>query len=465
MSKINLNPAAESAAGYKTKKSKILSGLSILLILAISISGCEFSTNSIQSIFATPIPFSTSESTLNTPTSVLPEAETTLTVVPQDVNEITTQHELTLWVPPQFDPNAETTAAIAFKNRLQAFMLDYPNANINVRIKAQSGIGGLMESLTTTSAAAPEALPTLILLNRSSLETASLKGLILPLDEHSNIIDDSDWYEYARELAIIQGSVYGIPFVGDAALLVYRPSRFSSIPVDWETIDSIQQPIIFPAADPEGSFTITMYQSLGGAIQDTQLHPTMDAELLETVFHLYENGARSGVFPTWITQYQNDSQAWQSYLDQNGNAVITWSSRYLSELPADSSAVPIPSLGSESYTLADGWMWALADLDPERQVLGMALAEYLVDGTFLAEYSPNTGYLPTRPTSLTTVTNQSLKTLISQLVVAAHVRPASDLTSTIGPFVQESTVQIIKRQTNSVEAATAITEKLLPPEE
>ena len=465
MSKINHNPAADTAAGYKTKKSKILLGVSIVLLLAILINGCNFSTDSIKSIFATPTSFSTGDSTLTTPTAILPEAETTLTVVPQDVSEITTQHELTLWVPPQFDPNAETTAAIAFNNRLQTFMIDYPNVDITVRVKAQSGTGGLMESLTTTSAAAPDALPTLILLNRSSLETASLKGLILPLDERSNIIDDSDWYDYAKELAIIQGSVYGIPFVGDTQLLVYRPERFASTPVDWETIDTLQQAIIFPAANPEALFTISLYQSLGGAIQDTQLHPTLDAETLETVFHLYENGARSGVFPTWITQYQNDAQAWQSYLDQNGNAVVTWSSRYLGELPADSSAVPIPTLGTESYTVADGWMWALADLNPERQVLGMALAEYLVDSTFLAELSPNTAYLPTRPTSLNSVTNQSLKTLISQLVVAAHVRPASDLTTTIGPIVQESAVQIIKRQTNSVEAATTVTEKLLPPEE
>ena len=465
MSKRNLNPAAVSAAGYKIKKSKIISIFSMFLILALSISGCNSSTDSMQSIFASPTPFYADGSTLNTPTSILPEAETTLTVVPQDGNGITPQHEITLWVPPQFDPNVETPAAMTFNNRLQTFMIDYPNVKVNVRIKAQSGTGGLMESLTTTSAAAPNALPTLILLNRSSLENASLKGLILPLDERSNIIDDSDWYDYARELAIIQGSVYGIPFVGDASLLVYRPARFASIPVDWETIDSLQQPVIFPAADPEGLFTITMYQSLGGTIQDTQLHPTMEPDLLETVFHLYENGARSGVFPNWITQYQNDSQAWQSYFDQNGNAVVTWSSRYLSELPADSSAVPLPSLGSESYNVADGWMWALADLDPERQVLGIALAEYLVDGTFLAEYSQNTGYLPTRPTSLTSITNQSLKTLISQLVVAAHVRPANDLTTIIGPIVQESTVQIIKRQTNSVEASTAVTEKLLPPEE
>jgi ABC-type glycerol-3-phosphate transport system substrate-binding protein len=444
-------------------KSKIIIGVLFLFFFGIGLSACTFTTDSIQSLFATPT--TPNNTILSTPTAILPETESTITSVPQDVSEITNQHELTLWVPPQFDPNGESASAIAFNKRLQSFMQEYPNVKIIIRIKAQSGAGGLMESLTTTSAAAPDALPTLILLNRSSLETASLKGLIQALDDRSTIIDDSDWYNYARELAIIQGSVYGIPFAGDASLLVYRPARFSSTPVDWETIDSLQQPVIFPAADTEGLFTITLYRSLGGAIQDTQLRPTLDGQLLETVFQLYENGARSGVFPTWITQYQNDSQAWQSYLDQNGNAVITWSSRYLSELPSDSNAIPIPKLGAEAYTVADGWMWALADMDPEKQVLGIALAEYLVDGNFLAEWAPNSGYLPTRPTSLNSVTNQSLKTLISQIVVAAHVRPASDLSTIIGPIVQESTVQIIKRQTNSVEASTTVTEKLLPLEE
>ncbi|MBI9049395.1 MAG: extracellular solute-binding protein [Anaerolineaceae bacterium] len=456
-----------SVGKNKIKSKTILSSLVILITLLglILFSGCSFTLDSLQATFANPTEITDGNITLNTPTDTAPEAEITLTAIPQDIDEITNQHVLTLWVPPQFDPNGETSASALLNNRLDAFISEYPNVEIQVRIKSVSGSGGLLESLTTTSAAAPDALPTLILLNRSSLETASLKGLISPLDERSTVIDDSDWYGYARELAIIQGSVYGLPVAGDAVILVYRPAQFSSTPVDWETLESLQQPVIFPVADPEALFTINLYQSLGGSIQDTQLHPTLDAGLLEIVLQLYENGARSGIFPTWITQYQSDSQAWQSYLDQNANAVITWSSRYLSELPADSSAIPVPNLGDEAYTVADGWMWALADQDPERQVLGIALAEYLVESNFLAEWSPDTGYLPTRPTSLTAVTNQNLKTLLSQIVIASHVRPANDLTSTVGPIVQEAAVQIIKRQTNSVEASVAAAEKLETPEE
>jgi multiple sugar transport system substrate-binding protein len=443
-------------------RKNILFGIFFLLIGILIFSACSFDLNSIRSVFTASTVTPEKHNPDITPTA-LTELQLTETVVPQDIHEITSQHVLTLWLPPQFDPKNGTVAGNLLKKQLDAFMTEYPNVQINVRIKAASGPGGLLESLTTTSAAAPDALPTLILLNRSSLETASFKGLIFPLDEISTVIDDADWYEYARELAIIQGSVYGLPFAGDAILLVYRPSQFSSIPKDWETLQNLHQPVLFPAADTEGLLTLTLYKSLGAPIQDTQLRPTLDVEQLELVFKLYEDGARNGVFTPSITQYQTESQVWQAYTEQSANAVITWSSRYLNELPADSSAVPLPVLGNEMYTVADGWMWALADTNEERKVLGAALAEYLVDENFLAEWSPNTDYLPTRPTSLAAVTNQNLKSLLSQIVIASHVRPATDLTSTIGPIVQEGTLQIIKRQLNSVDAAIAAADKLETP--
>jgi multiple sugar transport system substrate-binding protein len=465
----NSNPAAGSsrAAGFiphQLRNTRPFFGVVSLLLGVLLFSACSFSLDTIRGLFlqATTTP---ENKPILTQTISPSEQAALATANPQSVEEITTQHVLTLWIPPQFDPASGTPSGDLFKDRLASFVSEYPNVQIDVRIKAVSGPGGLLESLTTTSAAAPDALPTLILLNRSGLETASLKGMISPLDEMSAAIDNPDWYEYARELAIIQGTVYGLPFTGDAALLVYRPLNFSNPPSDWNAIQSMQQPIIFPAADPEGLLTLTLYKSLGGSIQDTQLRPMLEIEPLTQVFQLYEDGAHNAVFPSWITQYQTDSQAWQAYTDQSANAVITWTSRYLSELPADSTAIALPTLGGEPYTVADGWMWALADTNSERKILGTALAEYLIDGSFLAQWSPQTAYLPVRPTSLGTQTNLNLKTLLNQLVTAAHVRPANDLTTTIGPIVQEAAAGLIKREVNAADAATASVEKLALPEQ
>ena len=49
----------------------------------------------------------------------------------------------------------------------------------------------------------------------------------------------------------------------------------------------------------------------------------------------------------------------------SGLCSVGWTSRFLSELPPDTLAEAVPSLGSKPYTLATGWVWALAEPDPE----------------------------------------------------------------------------------------------------
>ena len=81
-----------------------------------------------------------------------------------------------------------------------------------MRIKAPDGPGGLLDSLTTASAAAPLALPDLVALPRPIMETAALKGLVHPYQNLTSPIDEPDWYPYARQLARLQDSIFGIAF-------------------------------------------------------------------------------------------------------------------------------------------------------------------------------------------------------------------------------------------------------------
>ena len=99
-----------------------------------------------------------------------------------------------------------------------------------MRVKAASGPGGLIESLSAASAAAPAVLPALVALSRSDLETAALKGLVFSLDGLTRIVDDTDWYAYARQLALIQGSAFGLPFAGDAIAPVVPSRRYCPTP-------------------------------------------------------------------------------------------------------------------------------------------------------------------------------------------------------------------------------------------
>jgi maltose-binding protein MalE len=158
---------------------------------------------------------------------------------------------------------------------------------VEVRVKALSGTGGLLDSLVTTSAAAPQAMPDVVALSRVDLEAAALKGLLHTYSGPTDIQDGPDWYDYARQLAQIQNSVYGLPFAGDVGLLVYRPESIPVPPTDWSALLQNQAPFIFAAGDSDSIFTLTLYQARTGAIQDSQGQPYLEAAQLEEVLNFY----------------------------------------------------------------------------------------------------------------------------------------------------------------------------------
>lgn len=399
-------------------------------------------------------------------TLAVDETETAAPVLPtptQTTAAVEAVQTLTLWLPPQFDPNSGSDAGNLLRTRLEEFSQQNPDVILQVRIKALSGAGSLIESLTAASAAAPEAVPSLVLLPRSDLETAALKGLVFPLDGLTQMSSDADWYPYARQLATIQGSTFGIPFAGDILLLAYRPAKIGATPTSWTAILERGQPLIFPAGDPQALITLALYQSVGGKVEDQQSRPTLQADTLSQILTLYSNGAHQGIFPAWLTEYQTDGQAWQAYRENRGNWLITWSSRFLSELPVDTTAIPLPALDSDSPSLTSGWVWAVSDPVTQKHAVSVRLAEYLAQSDFLAAWSAAAGYVPPRPSSLAAWSNQNLKALLSQLVLSAQVRPSNYLVSSLGPVLQEAATQVIRNQGDPTQAAEAAAERLNLP--
>ncbi len=443
---------------------KNLIGLVLVIgVISLTAYGCAQLPSQVQDILFPEV--STQESTSEQPNVLTPSPESTSSEVVVTVTP-TGPQILTIWVPPQFDPEGDNPAGKLLQRRLDSFSVENPGAEVRVRVKATTGTSSLLNSLSTASTVLePSALPALVALTRPEMEAAALKGLIFPMDELTSLIDEPDWYDYAKELALIQGSTFGAPFVGDALFLVYRPSKIGAAPTGWEDILSRGQPLVFPAGDPDSLVTLALYLSAGGNIVDTQNRAILEPDPLAEVLALYSEGAKQGAFPSSLSQYQTDSQSWQAYQDQTAHWAITWSSRYLSNFPVDTTAIPLPSLGSENITIANGWMWTLSDPVPERRELSASLAEYLTDSDFLSAWMSEIGYLPTRPTVLSTWENQSLKSLLGETVISATIQPDEELLSEIGPILKDATLDVIERQIDPLEAAQAAAQRLIPTEQ
>ena len=191
-------------------------------ILLFLLAGCA----NISSLLATPEPAPVSTNTPITITTSTPTV--TPTATPDG------PRTLRIWVPPQFDPFAETEAGALLQAKLNEFVARRPGLQVEVRVKAENGTNGLINALTTTRSAAPSVMPDLVALSRANLESATAKGLLHPLDGLTTLPDDPDWYPYAHQIAHIQNTTYGLPFAGNALALVgYRaplPSAWNDLP-------------------------------------------------------------------------------------------------------------------------------------------------------------------------------------------------------------------------------------------
>jgi ABC-type glycerol-3-phosphate transport system substrate-binding protein len=370
---------------------------------------------------------------------------------------------LRVWVPPRFDPDSGNLAGELLKKRLNDFTQQHPGIQLEVRVKALSGIGGLLDSLVTTSAAAPLAMPDLVALSREDLEAAALKGLLHTYAGSTDIQNGPDWYDYARQLAQIQNSVYGLPFAGDVTLVVYRPESIPVPPADWSALLESQAPLIFAAGDPDSIFTLTLYQAREGAVQDSQGQPHLDTARLEEVLNFFREARNLGVMPEWLTQLEDDQEAWDSFLGGAANQVFSWSSNFLSSGSSDLAITSTPTPGAASFTLARGWVWALSSPDEDRLQLGKQLAAFLAESPFMAAWTQASGYLPPRPSALEAWNATPYQPILAGISRSARLQPSEDTLIILGAPLKQATITILTGESEPASAARTAADSLIKP--
>ena len=397
--------------------SKVLR-IAYLLIFA-TLAGCA----NIESFLSQPTPASApSGQVTSTPQ---PFTDPTQTALPT-----TEARVLRVWLPPRFDPKATTVSANLLEQRLIDFEAAHPGVEIEIRIKAEAGETGLLNSLSITSNAAPTALPDLIALARPDLEAAALKGLLHPVDGLSTVLDDPNWYPYARELGHIQNIGYGLPFAGDALVLIHRPELEITT---WENILASEEDVlVFPAGDPQALVALSLYISAGGRIINEHGLPTLDEERLTQTLLMIQNGLFiEQAFLPAMANYETDTPSIQAYRDGRANIAIAWAASYES---GDGIMQTIPSLNSAPHTFATGWVWALAGSAPENQQVATELAEFLMADEFTSKWLNEIGYLPTR-----LLPDSDLNVILD----SAHVIPSNDVLSVLGPIMNQALIRVL----------------------
>ncbi len=387
-----------------------------------------------------------------------PLQEENVIATPAPTENLFASNSLSIWLPPQFDPNVETESGKIMLAHIESFQELYPQYNIDIRVKADSGSSSLLNALLTTSSAAPGALPSVVLISRSDLEIAAAQGIIQPIEALSSAIDESDWFPFVNEMGIIHGKTYGLPFVADAMGLVMHEDMFGSEYVTLIEASKRLGIIAFAAGDPDTMVPFILYQSIGGNVEDKQGQPTIELEYLANTLASIEENRRLGVFSPALIEYQSDNQIWAAFSENEFKGVLTWISRPLAE--AENYYIsPLPGIGKQPYTYASGWIWCLVDKKNTNREISISFAEHMIDPQFLSEWTPKTGYLPVRPSSITGW-DETLQATITNILFSADLMPNEMALSFAKSDIIKAVQDLLQGLSTSEESTQKILERL-----
>jgi ABC-type glycerol-3-phosphate transport system substrate-binding protein len=245
--------------------------------------------------------------------------------------------------------------------------------------------------------------------------------------------------------------------------MVYRPSIVSEPPEDWAAVLEQKTPFVFPAADQQAVFSLAMYQALGVDLRDKEGRPHLETDTLAQVLAFYADAEQRGVMPFWLTQYQDDQEVWDAFLEQRADLIIAWLSDYLTTLPEDVEFSVLPVAQEDNFTLADGWVWSVASMQDEKRELAVELAKFLSENKFLDAYADSLGCITPYIGATESQPEQTQSSKIRQVALSARLIPSTDILNSLGLAVQQAVMQVLKNQAEPIPAAQSVIDTLTGP--
>ena len=437
------------------KKIKIL-----LLVLIVSsllgLTGCQLLPETWELPWQQSTASSPAPTNVATPTSVAEEAtEVADTPTPTPAPPPT---KLIIWLSPDLDPYAETESAAILKDRLDEFA--YLNSiELEVRVKAVSGGGGLLDALRTTHAAAPTSSPDIVALSREQLLAASKDEVVFWNEGLKNVTSDLDWYNFGRDAGMVQGEVMAVPFKGVPMGMVYQSASQLIPSNEWVDTRLNYGYFGFAADDPRGTFLLTLYLSLGGQVQTEQGVTILQEAPLTVALQTLKDGLNTRHISDLVVTTQNSAQVWDAFSTRLVNTAF---------LPVDvvlqgwetTRDAPDPAFTSPGMTLTDAWVWALGSQDPQRQELAVALIAHLSETQFLAEWSEALKAIPPRPSALGGWAEVTLKPALEKMASGAILYPPDAIMNNLGPILRNATLLILRDNADVVETAKQAVESV-----
>jgi ABC-type glycerol-3-phosphate transport system substrate-binding protein len=365
----------------------------------------------------------------------------------------TTPVGLRVWLPPEFTPDVNTRGGQLLAEQIQAFETAHPGAAVEIRTKAASGTGGLLNSLMTAANAAPSVLPEVIALTRDDLAAATAAGLLAPLEAILPNDTLADYYPYAQAMARVGGVWVGLPFAADARVLAYLSTSYANPPLRWT--DVLTGPFALPVAESTGLTVLDSYMAAGGTLIDANGKLHIDPEALSTTLEAYQHLQTAGLVLPSTLDYADAGTTWQAFRERRAALAVTNAEHFLAEYfrVSGASAALLPTAGEPPVALADGWAWAIVNTAPERRGLAAELIRWLAAPEQNGPWTEAAGVLPTRAGSLAAWKSSGPASVAAGVVAHAQLQPVASVLAAVGPALQEALAAVLNGRATPFAAA------------
>jgi maltose-binding protein MalE len=412
---------------------------------------------------ATP-PALTATSAAGTPSVSPPPAETSAPGTPgPGTPTAETPAVLRVWLPPEFTPDVSSAGGSVLAAQLQAFEQAHPGSAVELRTKAATGVGGLLNTLVAAANVAPGVLPNLIALRRDDLAAATEAGLIELLEAYVPADTLADFYPFAQSLGRVNGAWMGLPFAADARVLAYSTVLYPTPPVVWSDVDS--GVYVTPGGESAALSLLSGYLARGGTLTDDTGATHLDTSVLAAVLQEYQSLESVGRLPVTTLDYVDAAATWQAFRQHQAALVATSAQAFL----AGEAAVPgaamtlLPTAGAPSLALTDGWCWALVASPAGQPPLAAELLNYLLAPAQHAPWTEASAVLPTRAATLAGWQSARLAAQVSGVLTAAQLQPNATVLALVGPALRQALADVVSGRATPFAAATVAADAVSAP--
>lgn len=372
---------------------------------------------------------------------------------------------LHVWWPDALSPTSNEKASLMLAEYVDTFRATIPELTIEMRLKKAQDSGGIIETLRTAYAVAPDALPDITLLRRTDLLTAVDAGFIQPMQGQVTSAVLGDLYPSALDLGRVDGMLYGLAYMLDVEHIAYRPVVLNGNFSRFEGVLKDKQKFVFPAGVTEGLSNVLFlqYLSAGGTLNELmQGNPNADALL--TVLTFYKQAVDAGVIDRSVLDYARPDDYLFQLAQGKFDAGLITSTQYLDLLSDGQSleAAPVPLADGEPSTVVNGWMWVVVTKDKEKQALALHLIEWMVDANRLATYSRQINMLPARRAAMRSWDAGTFTDLANRLLANARL-PLTGADSDILRAMENAMAAVIAGQRTPEEAVSDVVEQANKP--